>query len=83
MSPAELAKHCATGAPPEGMEYSEALTTLARATTSLRGALADLIEQVESLDDYTLTRDTETYKAQASWDWAIEKAGKALKAVQP
>ena len=34
----------------------------------LISALNAVIAEVESLDDYSLSRDTETYKAQACWD---------------
>jgi len=41
-------------------------------------ALRDLLEQVESLEGYSLTRDIEPYKAQAIWDSAIRNARNAL-----
>lgn len=44
----------------------------------LAHALRNLLEQVESLDDYTLTRDVEPYKAQANWDAAIRDAHEVL-----
>lgn len=42
-------------------------------------ALKDLLEQVESLEDFTLTRDAEPYKAEACWDYAIHQAHEAIK----
>lgn len=45
----------------------------------LHQALFELLEQVESLDGYQLTRDVEQYKAQACWDAALEQAAAALK----
>ena len=48
----------------------------------LRDALQGLLEQVDSLDDYTLTRDVEMYKAQACWDDAIRTAIDALSAAE-
>jgi hypothetical protein len=44
----------------------------------LERALRDLLEQVDDLDDYTLTRNIESYKAQAVWDDTIENARSAL-----
>ena len=44
----------------------------------LERALKELYEQVQSLDDYTLTRDTEAYKAQACWDDALTQASIVL-----
>jgi hypothetical protein len=41
-------------------------------------ALAELLEQVDSLEGYSLTRDIESYKAQAVWDDTIENARSAL-----
>ena len=48
----------------------------------LRDALHGLLEQVDSLDDYTLTRDVEMYKAQACWDDAIRTAIDAFSAAE-
>lgn len=45
----------------------------------LRHALVDLVEQVDSLEGYELTRDTEEYKAQACWDEALRRAREALR----
>lgn len=81
MSPAELAKHCALGAPPSGMEYSEALTKLAQSHVALHNALDALVVAVESLDDIILTRDAPQHEAQVVWDDAIETANKVLGAV--
>lgn len=53
---------------------------LERHCAALAGALRGLKEQVESLDDYSLTRDTEPYKAQACWDNAQHTAFNALAA---
>jgi hypothetical protein len=44
----------------------------------LESALRDLLDQVESLNGYELTRDVEPYKAQACWDDAIDRARDAL-----
>lgn len=44
----------------------------------LERALRRLLDQVESLEDYSLTRDTEPYKAQACWDDAIREASNLL-----
>jgi hypothetical protein len=44
----------------------------------LRSALKDLLEQVESLDGYQVTRDLDRYKAEACFDDAIERARNAL-----
>ena len=48
----------------------------------VREALRDLLEQVESLNDYELTRDVDNYKAQACWDDAIRRAQAALAACE-
>lgn len=45
---------------------------------ALERALRSLLEQVESLEDYSLTRDLEPYKAQACWDDAIRTASDLL-----
>ena len=45
----------------------------------LRRALEELLEQVESLEGYELSRDLEPYKAEAVWDWTIENAANALR----
>ena len=39
-----------------------------------RAVIIDLLDQIESLQSYELTRDLEGYKAQAIWDSAIENA---------
>jgi t-SNARE complex subunit (syntaxin) len=39
-----------------------------------RAIIIDLLDQIESLQSYELTRDLEGYKAQAIWDSAIENA---------
>jgi hypothetical protein len=44
----------------------------------LERALRRLLEEVESLEDYTLTSDVEPYKAQACWDDAIREASNLL-----
>lgn len=45
---------------------------------ALRSALDALLVEVESLDDYSLTRDIEPHKAQACWDYVIDQARTAL-----
>lgn len=45
----------------------------------LRSALVDLLEQVEQLDGYELTRDLEPYKAEANWDDALHRARTVLR----
>jgi len=44
----------------------------------LERALRSLLDQVESLEGYQLTRDLDPYKAQACWDDAIRHASDAL-----
>lgn len=44
----------------------------------LERALRNLLDMVESLEDYTLTSDLEPYKAQACWDDAIREASDVL-----
>lgn len=39
-----------------------------------RAIIVDLLDQIDSLQSYELTRDLEGYKAQAIWDSAIENA---------
>ena len=41
-------------------------------------ALSGLLDEVESLDDFTVTRDIERYKAEANWEDAIDKANAVL-----
>lgn len=41
-------------------------------------ALRDLLDQVDSLDDITLTRDVEQYKAESNWNDALSSARDAL-----
>lgn len=43
-------------------------------------ALRDLLDQVQSLDDFTLTRDVEPYKAEACWDDVIREGLDAIHA---
>ena len=45
----------------------------------LTDALQTLLDEIECLDDISVSRDTETYKAQACWDYALENAYAALK----
>ena len=49
-----------------------------RVADELRSALKFLYEQVCSLEDYTVTRDLDKYKAEAVFDDAVEQARKAL-----
>jgi hypothetical protein len=51
---------------------------LERENAELRSALKDLLEQVESLDGYQVTRDLDRYKAEACFDDAMERARNAL-----
>ena len=44
----------------------------------VKAALRDLLEQVDSLDDFTLTRDVDSYKAEANWNDALRCARAAL-----
>ena len=39
-----------------------------------KAVLRDLLDQVNSLEGYELTRDIDTYKAQANFDDAIQRA---------
>lgn len=48
-------------------------------TKELKRILRQLLDEIESLYDYELTRDTEPYKAQACWDYAMDAAYKAVK----
>lgn len=50
---------------------------------TMRSALRELLEQIDLLDDVTLCRDIEPYKAQACWDDALSRARKALTYQQP
>ncbi len=45
----------------------------------LTDALQTLLDEIECLDDISVSRDTEAYKAQACWDYALENAYAALK----
>lgn len=45
---------------------------------TLERALRDLLEQVESLEDVTFSRDFVPYKAEAVWDDVIRYAREAL-----
>lgn len=45
----------------------------------LEGALQELLEQVQSLEDCTLSRDVARHEAEAIWDAAIRRAEDALK----
>ncbi len=51
---------------------------LIAAAPELLTALRDLLEQITSLNGYELTRDVETYKAEAVWDDAQNRARAAL-----
>ena len=42
--------------------------------TALLRALEELLEQIDSLEGVTFTRDTEAYKAEACWDYALIRA---------
>ena len=42
--------------------------------TRLRKVLSELLDQIDSLEGYELTRDVDHYKAQACWDDAIRRA---------
>ena len=46
--------------------------------TKLRKVLSELLDQIDSLEGYELTRDTENYKAQANWDSTIQQARDCL-----
>ena len=53
-----------------------------RDVIQLRRALSELLEQVQMLDGFELSRDLEPYKAEAVWDAAIFEAEKALRDTQ-
>jgi hypothetical protein len=42
--------------------------------SKLRSALSELLDAIESLEGYELTRDVDHYKSQAIWDDAIRRA---------
>ncbi len=42
-------------------------------------ALEQLIEQIDSLEGVEFTRDTEKYKAEACWDYAVTRAKHAAR----
>ena len=44
----------------------------------LRRALRELLEAVESLDDYKLSRDMPPHEAEIIWEGALEEAARAL-----
>ena len=45
-------------------------------------ALRELLEQVESLAGYELTKDVESYKAEAIWEYVNEQASETLAAIK-
>lgn len=51
---------------------------LIAASPLLLVALVELREQIKSLNGYELTRDLDTYKAQANWDYAMEQADRVI-----
>jgi hypothetical protein len=53
-------------------------SSLRHQVIALSNALKELLEQVDSLDDYTLTRDDEPYRAQAAWDYVLQHAQNVL-----
>lgn len=61
-------------------DLNEARAIIAASATieRLRKALDELLSAVDSLDDISLTRDVEPYKAQANWDDALATARNAL-----
>jgi hypothetical protein len=48
----------------------------------LRGALRDLLEQVDSLYCYELTRDLDVWEAESNWEDAIRRARAALRSTE-
>jgi hypothetical protein len=50
---------------------------------ALKQAAQDLLDQIQSLENYTLSRDLEPHKAQACWDDAIRATKAALAASTP
>jgi len=42
-------------------------------------ALTELLEQIDSLEGIEYTRDTEQYKAEACWEYALAKARVAVR----
>ena len=66
------------------VKYDDALATVTALQAEIeamrqkagtgRAIIIDLLDQIESLQSYELTRDLEGYKAQAIWDSAIENA---------
>ena len=51
-----------------------------RRTMTVEQALRELLEQIETLESVTFSRDLEPYKAEACWDDAILNARAALAA---
>ena len=45
----------------------------------VKGALRDLVEQVDSLEGYQLTRDIDPHEAQATWDDVLERVNRVCK----
>lgn len=56
--------------------------SLERSLTAAVMALRELLEQVESLAGYELTKDVESYKAEAIWEYVNEQASETLAAIK-
>lgn len=59
-------------------EAEDEISRLRKANTESVKALRELLEVVDSLDGYQLTRNTEPYKAQAVFDCTVEQARRVL-----
>ena len=70
--PGKLARHTLANLPAAARAL---LDELAR----VKGALRDLVEQVDSLEGYQLTRDIDPHEAQATWDDVLERVNRVCK----
>lgn len=67
---------------PKGERPHRSLSELIAEHKAMQRALIDLLDQIDSLDDYSLTRDLEPYEAEACWDGALDYARDVLRRTQ-
>ena len=60
------------------LDVKNELLAANKQSADLLSALRELIEQVDSLEDYTLTRDLESWEAEACFDDALTRAKRVV-----
>ena len=61
------------------LEAADEIERLRADNAKIKAALNELLEQIDLLDGIEYSRDTDRYKAEASWDDVVDRAREAAR----